>query len=137
MFDSPLPVSPPNDNFANATVITSLPFSDSVDNTGATTEPDEPQYCAYSPQTVWYKFTPTANAVVRADMAGSSFGVWSWNLRARALASQIPGIKAISPEFGRRTPTRVGENILTPLISGIYPIYADMRNIIYIINRCG
>ncbi len=48
----------------------------------------------------------------------------------KLLASQIPGIKAISPEFGRRTPTRVGQNILTPLISGIYPIYADMRNII-------
>ena len=48
----------------------------------------------------------------------------------KRLASQIPGIKAISPEFGRRTPTRVGQNILTPLISGIHPIYADMRNII-------
>lgn len=48
----------------------------------------------------------------------------------KLLASQIPGIKAISPEFGRRTPTRVGQNILTPLISGIHPIYADMRNII-------
>jgi putative ABC transport system permease protein len=48
----------------------------------------------------------------------------------RLLAGQIPGIKAISPEFGRRTATRVGQNILTPLISGIYPIYADMRNII-------
>ncbi|HTY37647.1 MAG TPA: ABC transporter permease [Bacteroidota bacterium] len=49
---------------------------------------------------------------------------------AKLLASQIPGIKAASPEFGKRTPTRVGENILTPLISGIYPVYADMRNII-------
>ncbi len=48
----------------------------------------------------------------------------------RLLASQIPGIKAISPEFGRRTPTRVAQNILTSLISGIHPIYADMRNII-------
>ena len=48
----------------------------------------------------------------------------------KLLAGQIPGIKAISPEFGKRTPTRVGQNILTPLISGIYPIYADMRNII-------
>jgi putative ABC transport system permease protein len=27
-------------------------------------------------------------------------------------------------------PTRVGTNILTPLVSGIYPIYAEMRNII-------
>jgi putative ABC transport system permease protein len=49
---------------------------------------------------------------------------------AKLLASQVPGIRAVSPEFGRRTPTRVGQNILTPLISGIYPIYADMRNII-------
>jgi putative ABC transport system permease protein len=48
----------------------------------------------------------------------------------KLLASRIPAIKAISPEYGRRTPTRVGDNILTPLISGIYPIYADMRNII-------
>ena len=49
---------------------------------------------------------------------------------AKLLASQIPEIRAVSPEFGRRTPTRVGENILTPLISGIYPVYADMRNIV-------
>jgi putative ABC transport system permease protein len=49
---------------------------------------------------------------------------------ATLVGSQVPGIRAISPEFGRRTPTRVGQNILTPLVSGIYPIYADMRNII-------
>jgi len=49
---------------------------------------------------------------------------------ARLVGSQVPGIRAISPEYGRRTPTRVGQNILTPLVSGIYPIYADMRNII-------
>jgi putative ABC transport system permease protein len=49
---------------------------------------------------------------------------------AKLVGSQVPGIKAISPEFGQRTPTRVGQNILTPLVSGIYPIYADMRNII-------
>jgi putative ABC transport system permease protein len=49
---------------------------------------------------------------------------------AKLLGSQVAGIKAVSPEYGRRTPTRVGQNILTPLISGIYPIYADMRNII-------
>jgi putative ABC transport system permease protein len=48
----------------------------------------------------------------------------------KLLASQVRGMKAISPEFGRRTVTRVGQNILTPLVSGIYPIYADMRNII-------
>jgi putative ABC transport system permease protein len=49
---------------------------------------------------------------------------------AKLIGSQVRGIRAISPEYGRRTPTHVGQNILTPLISGIYPIYADMRNII-------
>jgi putative ABC transport system permease protein len=49
---------------------------------------------------------------------------------AKLVASQVSGIKAVSPEFGRRTVTHVGQNILTPLISGIYPNYADMRNII-------
>lgn len=48
----------------------------------------------------------------------------------RLLASQVRGIKAISPEYAKRTPTRVGQNILTPLISGVVPIYADMRNIV-------
>jgi chitodextrinase len=50
-----------------------LPFSASVDNTEATAEPGEPQPCQSSPQTVWYTITPSADAVLRADMAGSSF----------------------------------------------------------------
>jgi PKD repeat protein len=67
-----LAAPPANDNFAAATVVPGLPFSDVVDNTEATEEAGEPQYC-YSPQTVWYTFTPSANVAVRADMAGSSF----------------------------------------------------------------
>ncbi len=62
-----------NDNFANATVIGTLPFSDTVDITSATNESGEPHICALSPQTVWYSFTPGANVGVKADMAGSSF----------------------------------------------------------------
>jgi PKD repeat protein len=65
---------PANDNFVNAMPAGTLPFSNTVDITDATTEPGEPQYCYYSPNTVWYSFTPSANALVRADMAGSSFG---------------------------------------------------------------
>jgi putative ABC transport system permease protein len=50
---------------------------------------------------------------------------------ARLLATQIPEIRAISPEFSRRgVPVRVGANITNPLVTGIYPIYGDMRNII-------
>ncbi len=48
----------------------------------------------------------------------------------KLLASQISNIAAISPEYSRRTTARVGENILNPLVAGVYPIYSDMRNII-------
>jgi hypothetical protein len=64
----------PNDNFANATVISSFPFSDTFDNTTATTEPGEPAgVCGLSEhQTVWYSITPTSNIVVQIDMMGST-----------------------------------------------------------------
>ena len=68
-----LALPPGNDNFGSATVITSLPFSDSVDITEATTEPDEPQFCSFSQQTVWYSITPAADAVLRAETTGSIF----------------------------------------------------------------
>jgi hypothetical protein len=63
---------PANDNFADATIVSSLPFSTSVDLSGATTEPDEPLLCG-AQQTVWYSFTPTSDAVVRAEATGSNF----------------------------------------------------------------
>jgi len=63
---------PANDNFADAAPIASLPFGTSVDLSDATTEPDEPLLCGAT-QTVWYAFTPTSDAVVRADATGSSF----------------------------------------------------------------
>jgi PKD repeat protein len=63
---------PANDNFADATVIAGLPFTDSVDNTLATTESGEPGGCYGASQTVWYSFTPATNAAVSVDMAGSA-----------------------------------------------------------------
>ncbi len=49
---------------------------------------------------------------------------------ANLLSARIPEIAALSPEYTRRTPTRVGQNILNPGVTGIYPIYGEMRNII-------
>jgi len=72
-FSPALAAPPSNDDFVNATIIGALPFSDSVDNTQATLEAGESFYCNYSPQTVWYSFTATSDAVLRADMTGSSF----------------------------------------------------------------
>jgi PKD repeat protein len=68
-----LAAPPANDNFGSATLFSALPFSDLVSNTDATIETDEPQWYYYMTRTVWYSFTPVANAVVRADMSGSSF----------------------------------------------------------------
>lgn len=48
----------------------------------------------------------------------------------RLLATQVSNIAAISPEYSQRTAARVDENILNPLVAGVYPNYSDMRNII-------
>src|SRR5215216_92880 len=66
---------PPNDNFANATVISSLPFDDTVDNTSATTETGEPganiQFLLF--KTVWYSFTPTETQYISVSATSSFF----------------------------------------------------------------
>jgi putative ABC transport system permease protein len=48
----------------------------------------------------------------------------------KLIASQVPNVCAISPEFNKRTTARVGENILNPTVSGVNVVYSDMRNII-------
>jgi putative ABC transport system permease protein len=47
----------------------------------------------------------------------------------KLVAAQVPNVSGISPEYGKRTVTRVGQNILTPLISGVNVVYGDIRNI--------
>ena len=50
---------------------------------------------------------------------------------AALLAREIPDIAQISPEYSERnTPVRRGSEIVRPNITGIYPVYGDMRNII-------
>ncbi len=70
---SPALAAPPvNDNFANAEVISSLPFSTSVDITESTIEPGEPNNCGFLQRTVWYSFTPSETLSVRADTQGGA-----------------------------------------------------------------
>src|SRR5436190_1635988 len=64
--------APANDNQANATVISSLPFSDSVDISQATTEFGETTNCGAT-QTVWYAITPSTDGLLKVDTSGSSF----------------------------------------------------------------
>jgi putative ABC transport system permease protein len=49
---------------------------------------------------------------------------------ANLLSARIRDLAAVSPEYTRRTPVRVGQNILNPGVTGIYPIYGEMRNVI-------
>ncbi len=50
---------------------------------------------------------------------------------ARLLATQVPGIGRVSPEYSAGdAQVRLGENITNTLVSGIYPVYAEMRSII-------
>lgn len=50
---------------------------------------------------------------------------------AKLLASQIPGIDKISPEYSKNDyPVHLGENITNSAVAGVYPIYGEMRNII-------
>src|SRR5205085_11272440 len=82
------------DNFASATVVAELPFSDSVDLSMATTEPGEPQYCSSSNQTVWYAVTPTADSHIKVDLAGSSF--YTSLVVYRATGSGIGGLSFLN-----------------------------------------
>lgn len=66
---------PPNDNFANATQVAALPFSDRPDTALATVEPGEPSaVCANMTGTVWYSFTPSTTQSITGTISNSFFG---------------------------------------------------------------
>jgi putative ABC transport system permease protein len=50
---------------------------------------------------------------------------------ARLIGSQVPAIGRISPEYAAGdAQVRLGSNIINTLVSGVYPVYAEMRSII-------
>ena len=64
--------APSNDNFANARVVDSVPFIDSVIMAEATIEPGEPfPIPGGFDQTVWYRLTPAATGAYRTSVSGS------------------------------------------------------------------
>ena len=70
---------PPNDNFANATTISSASFSNTVDNFSATTETTDPTPgCAAQSgnprgKSVWWKYTASAAGTASVDTIGSAY----------------------------------------------------------------
>jgi PKD domain len=93
LFFAPTGVAAPpsNDDFANASVISGLPFGDVVTVNEATTEPGEPLSYGES-RTVWYSFTPTADLMVSADLGGSDY-----------VTAFLSVYRADSPGFGGLT----------------------------------
>lgn len=62
--------APANDNFANATTISALPFDANANNINATTQATEPGNsgtCGAQGATRWYKYTPEANEIIWAN----------------------------------------------------------------------
>ncbi len=50
---------------------------------------------------------------------------------ARLIAAQVQGVGRVSPEYAAGdAQVRLGDNIINTLVSGVYPVYADMRSII-------
>jgi hypothetical protein len=74
-----LAVVPTNDLYAGRTVIGSLPFTDSLDTTEATTDADDdemnPEICG-APATdasVWYELTPASDGAIIVDVSASTY----------------------------------------------------------------
>ena len=73
-----LAASPGNDLYGGRTAIATLPFSDSIDTTEATTDADdvEANVSCGAPATdasVWYEFTPTADAEILVDVQSADY----------------------------------------------------------------
>ena len=64
--------APANDAFDAATAVSNLPFSDTIDMTGATAETGEPQFCFFTERTAWYAVTPTRDGSIAAAAYGST-----------------------------------------------------------------
>lgn len=70
------PPPPPNDDYAHATVVGTLPFSETLDTRGATPAADDPAVCirdAGPVSTVWYAYTPAEDTRVTVDTTGSDY----------------------------------------------------------------
>jgi hypothetical protein len=89
---------PPNDRFANATVIGALPFESAINTAEAAGRSSEPD-CGNDAHTVWYRFTPSEAVNVTASTFGSDFdttlSVWVGDSLA-----ELEQLRCSDDEFG-------------------------------------
>ncbi len=81
---------PGNDNFASATPIGALPFSDSQDLSAASAEPAEPgPGCFSTSNTVWYSFTAGTTQSITATTDHYGVGTAAYTGNSLASLSQV------------------------------------------------
>lgn len=96
---------PDNDDRENATLVTDLPFRDSVDIRDATVEPgEEIDLCVPFGHTVWYEVSLDSEAQVLVSTAGSNFdtvaAVWTSDLRLLDCNDDAAGSLQAAIDFG-------------------------------------
>ena len=66
---------PPNDNCSEAQALGTLPLSETVNTTTATSATGDPSLCSGDPgsNTVWYSLTPAASTTIGLDTSGSNY----------------------------------------------------------------
>lgn len=89
---APAEAAPPsNDDFDNATVVGSLPYSTTIDTTEATSSPDDPVCDTGGGHTVWYRFAPGSNMRIQASTMGSDYdtvlSIWTGTRNGLALVA--------------------------------------------------
>jgi hypothetical protein len=62
-----------NDDFDSATQISSTPYGDTIDASGATAAQDDPLDCYGTHGSVWYAFTPSVSGTVDVSTGGSTY----------------------------------------------------------------
>ena len=116
-FNLEVGVPPANDDFAEAAVVSSLPFTATVDTLTATFEPDEPFDCQFNSEhrTVWYEFTPSASCSHAPGRPTRKRASASSSMAARPISSKsgchpsagsssLPAPKANWPRTAPRPP---------------------------------
>jgi hypothetical protein len=68
------PITPVNDNFSSATLLSGASGTVNGNNTSATVESGEPSHAGYGPyRSVWWKITPGVPSMLTIDTHGSGF----------------------------------------------------------------
>jgi len=125
---TPSPVPPPaNDDFADAILITSLPFSATVDLRTATTQTSEPMpSCVALQHTAWYSFTTTTAESVRIVAADYGAGVGVYTGSSLTNLSQVGCNYALQPAFLRTQPNTTYYLQVGAWCCGVRPVTLDL-----------